>query len=230
MTEPALTLAIETSNPASGGEPGVAVGLTTPDAAQALGLEHLGRGDRHDDLLMPAVERLLARLGHAPRDLTRVAVSIGPGGYTALRIATAAASMIAMATGASLVGVPSAHVAARRAPRGRPFAVALASKNDSTVLTPFDAEGRPAGPPRLLTAANLDGAIPGTLIADRHLPEPIRAAALAAGCRIIEPNFDPTACLELAWSAAPAVSIMPLYGREPEAVTRWRELHPRPNA
>lgn len=233
MTEPTLTLAIETSNPSSGGEPGVALGLTTPHDApgdiQTLGVEPLGAGSRHDDLLMPAVERLLARVNRTPPDLGRIVVSIGPGGYTALRIATAAASMIALATGAALVGVPSALVAARRATRGGPFAVALASKNESTIITPFDAQGRPLGPARLTTARDLAGKFPGTLIADRYLPDAIRDAALAEGCRIIEPVFDPVACLELAWSAEPVAAVTPLYGREAEAVTRWRELHPRPN-
>lgn len=67
---------------------------------------------RHDDHLFPEIERLLALAGAALKDLTRVAVAIGPGSFTGLRVAIAAAQGIARASGARAAGVPTLDVAA----------------------------------------------------------------------------------------------------------------------
>ncbi len=234
---PELTLAIETSNPSArtaggdgtGGaaEPGVALGLTSDQACETLGTEPLGTGDRHDDLLLPAIDRLFTRMGHSPAELRRIVVSVGPGGYTGLRIATSAANLIALATGGSVVSVPSAAVVARSL-RGRgPLAVCLASKGDSAWVTRFDAEGSMTDPGSLRSAADLALLSGETLVGDRFLPAGFRAEAEAAGCPVVEPLFDASACLALAWAfpAREAGEAAPLYGREAEAVTRWRELH-----
>lgn len=222
-----LTLAIESSNPSSGGEPGVALGLTTPDACEVLGIEPLGAGDRHDDLLMPAIDRLFSRLGRSPGELARIAVSVGPGGYTGLRIATSAANLIALVTGGAAVAVPSAAVVAHTLRHPGPLVVCLASKGTSAWVTRFGADGVMTEPGSLRTADTL-ALTPGeTLVGDRFLPGPFRTAARDAGCGVIEPVFDPASCLALAWSypSREAGTISPLYGREAEAVTRWRELH-----
>jgi len=67
---------------------------------------------RHGDELFPAIERLLssARVGLAAVD--RVAVATGPGSFTGLRVAIAAAQGIARGAGASLVGVSTLDVLA----------------------------------------------------------------------------------------------------------------------
>ncbi|MFO0875018.1 MAG: tRNA (adenosine(37)-N6)-threonylcarbamoyltransferase complex dimerization subunit type 1 TsaB [Phycisphaerales bacterium] len=58
------------------------------------------------------VDRAVRRAGLSPRDLRAVAVSIGPGGFTGLRVAIATAKMLSEALGATVVAVPSALVAA----------------------------------------------------------------------------------------------------------------------
>lgn len=230
-TPEAITLAIETSNPSAAepgdahGAAGVALGRSGASGAHLLGVERLRPTGRHDDDLMPAIDRLTGRAGVRPGDLTRVAVSIGPGGYTALRIAVATAKLIAEATGAACVAVPSAMVVARRVEAGgRAFAVALASKNDSTHITRFDEQGRPDLPGRLITATDLGGLNVGLLIADRFLPEPIAAAAREAGVEVRRPVFDPSACFEvsLGLPAVDPAALLPHYAREPDAVTQWR--------
>ncbi|MEM9166290.1 MAG: tRNA (adenosine(37)-N6)-threonylcarbamoyltransferase complex dimerization subunit type 1 TsaB [Planctomycetota bacterium] len=231
-TQPVLTLAIETSNPSSGAAE-VALGMTAPGACELLDTQPLGSGERHDDLLMPAIARLFERARREPDELGRVAVSVGPGGYTGLRIATAAASAIGLATGAAVVGVPSACVAAAGAERdGTPFAVALAFKGESAWVTRFRADGSGLDAGRLMQTGQLGDLSRGTWIADRFLPDPWRRAIQAAGGRIAEPRFEARSVLRLAWSfeAAPDGVVTPLYGREAEAVTRWRALHGGPRA
>lgn len=222
-------LAIETSNPsawtsASPVRPGVAV--LTP------GLDVVARGDidpdaAHEDQLMTAVAGAVARAGLTPRDLGLVAVSTGPGGYTAVRVAVTVAKFIAEATGAACVGVPTARAAALAVPTGRPFAVALASKRDTAFVTRFDAAGSPLEPGQLRTADGLDGAGIGLLVADRFLPDPFKAACARLGIPIIEPVLDAANVARAATTLEPVepTRLEAFYPREPEAVTKWRELH-----
>ncbi len=68
--------------------------------------------NRHTEELMPAISALLALAGVAARDLTAVAVAIGPGSFTGLRVGMAAAKGLALALDLKLVGVPTLDVTA----------------------------------------------------------------------------------------------------------------------
>jgi tRNA threonylcarbamoyladenosine biosynthesis protein TsaB len=241
-TAAATMLAIETSNPsgqagAGPGGPGVAVGWVDGAGVTVLGVERLRTTGRHDDDLMPAIDRLCRRAGVTPRQIGPVAVSIGPGGYTALRVAVATAKMIAEANGGRCIAVPTAMVVAQRLAemdRAAGYAVALASKSAAsgaeTAWVAVSLGGEltleQATRGRVIGAADIGRLGVGVLVADRFFPEAMRSAAERAGMRLVEPVFDPAACLELAVSrAGPAidpVELAPLYPREPEAVTLWR--------
>ncbi len=67
---------------------------------------------RHDDHLFPEIDRLLALVGARLGDVTRLAVAIGPGSFTGLRVAIAAVQGIARASGAAAIGVVTLDVAA----------------------------------------------------------------------------------------------------------------------
>lgn len=231
MLPEGLILGIETSNPSAvepgcGWSPAVALARHTPGTLTPLGTEALNLDRPQDDDLLPAIDRLVRRAGALPRDLRAIALSTGPGGFTALRIATASVKMIAEVTGAQVHGVPSAWVVARRAACASPFAVALASKNDSAWLTQFDPHGSPLTEGRLVYARDFVPARLTALIADRFLPAPFAEACATARVPIIRPNFDPHALIEVAQHATPIdpVSLLPIYPREPEAVTKWRAL------
>ncbi|CAN5172325.1 tRNA (adenosine(37)-N6)-threonylcarbamoyltransferase complex dimerization subunit type 1 TsaB [soil metagenome] len=67
---------------------------------------------RHADELFPTIERVLAR-GHSTLGaVTRIAVATGPGSFSGLRVAIAAAQGIARGRGAALVGVSTLDVLA----------------------------------------------------------------------------------------------------------------------
>ncbi|MEM9662853.1 MAG: tRNA (adenosine(37)-N6)-threonylcarbamoyltransferase complex dimerization subunit type 1 TsaB [Planctomycetota bacterium] len=229
-SDPVLTLAIESSNPSSGGEPGVALGVVSAESCEVLGVEPLGTGERHDDLLMPAIDRLFRNLGQAPGDIHRISVSAGPGGYTGLRIATSTGNLIALATGCPVVAVPSAAVVAHAMAGRGPLVVCLASKGESAWVTRFDGDGVMVGGGSLLSAADLNLRPGETLVGDRFLPDSFRDAATSTGCDTAQPTFSPEACLALSARFPPvqAGNAAPLYGREAEAVTRWRELRGKP--
>lgn len=230
-TPASIFLAIETSNPSATapgepGGPGVAIARVTADSIEPLATEMLHPDAPHDANLIPAIDRAFAKASLRPRDLNAVAVSIGPGGYTAVRVGVTTAKFIAEATGARCFAVPSACVVATRVHNdGTPFAVALGSKDNTVFLTRFCGGRAPLDAGKLITADDLPSDLK-LLISDRFLPKPIRERAHALGIHILPPHFEPLACVEVAQGHQPVdpALLLPLYPREPEAVTKWRAL------
>lgn len=61
----------------------------------------------HSERLLPMVQQLVADADLTPRDLSGVAVSIGPGSFTGLRIGITTAKSLAFALQIPVVGVPT---------------------------------------------------------------------------------------------------------------------------
>lgn len=224
------SLAIETSQGAGG--------LALRDAGGTVHSVALTSRSGLDDQLMPQLNQLAAAADCAPADLELVGVSIGPGGFTGLRIATATAQMLAEATGCALVQVQTALVCVKASgiDAGR-VGVALASKQDTCWLTMVDAATMTTVASAGLTDADaaarqLQGCT--TLLADEHLPGPITDAAQALGLEIREPKWCAEACLALAealHAAREHISpecLVPLYPRAPEAVALFDARQPPP--
>jgi tRNA threonylcarbamoyl adenosine modification protein YeaZ len=220
-------LAIETSQ-GSGG-------LALRDASGIVHVATLTSKSGVDDQLMPELDRLAREAQCAPMELSLVGVSIGPGGFTGLRIATATAKMLAETTSCSLAAVPSALVcasvwASNEPGHDGPLAVALASKRDTTWLSIIE-EGVVtwAG---LVDAASAEVHLArcSILLADAYLPGPITDLAKGYSMAIEPPTFAPEATLELALAMNLAglqecsTTLSPLYPRVPEAVTRFAAL------
>jgi tRNA threonylcarbamoyl adenosine modification protein YeaZ len=192
-------------------------------------VEWLGASARHDDDLLAAVDRMYTRLGLAPADTGVVGVSTGPGGFTGLRVAVATAKMLAESLGAQLVAVPTALVVAERQGGPGPITVALASKEGSVWETRLVRAGNDAPwtveQPGGLTAAGrvrVEGLM--ALLGDQYLPQELRQRCAAAGVVVVEPIFDPVACLlvtsrlfEQGRTIDP-LAIAPIYSRPPAAV------------
>jgi len=62
--------------------------------------------------LAPALAQLWSRTGVAPADLNAVAVAIGPGSYTGLRVGLALAKGLALGQNLPLIGVPTLDILA----------------------------------------------------------------------------------------------------------------------
>jgi len=67
---------------------------------------------RHGDELFPTIERVLSQARKKISDVDRIAVATGPGSFTGLRVAIAAAQGIARGAGAALVGISTLDVLA----------------------------------------------------------------------------------------------------------------------
>lgn len=235
-----LILGIENSNPDRG--PGgfhgeVALACSEGKRIVALGREPLNPASERDDDVMPAIDRLFRSAGCRPADLGAVAVSIGPGGFTGLRIATVTAKALAESLGCQCFAVPTAEALARGVEpsirASRRLAVCLAWKNESVWCTRFRPDGT-AGSAELVPfervlepAERLDR---WAIVADDRLVARLRVDGLVPeGAAVISPAYDALAVIEAAEGLDPVepTALAPLYPREPEAVTKWRALHPR---
>jgi tRNA threonylcarbamoyladenosine biosynthesis protein TsaB len=96
-----LVLAIDTAGP----DCAVALARSAADGVQVLASvsENIGRG--HAERLMPIVESVLRQASYRFRDLDRVAVTVGPGSFTGVRVGIAAARGLALALDIPAVGV-----------------------------------------------------------------------------------------------------------------------------
>lgn len=61
----------------------------------------------HSEKLMAAIDRLLCGAGLAVEDMDGIAVSIGPGSFTGLRIGLSTAKGLSYASGKPLIGIPT---------------------------------------------------------------------------------------------------------------------------
>lgn len=87
-------------------------GLALHDGTAVIA-EHGWRcANNHTIELSPAIDAALRRAGLEPADLAAIAVAIGPGSYTGLRVGLALAKGLALANGLPLIGVPTLDIVA----------------------------------------------------------------------------------------------------------------------
>ncbi|HJO15763.1 MAG TPA: tRNA (adenosine(37)-N6)-threonylcarbamoyltransferase complex dimerization subunit type 1 TsaB [Phycisphaerales bacterium] len=185
-----------------------------------------------DDQLLPEIDRLLCASGDCPADISLVGASIGPGGFTGLRITIATVKMLAKACQCDVVGVPTASIAAVQwrgtHPGDAPVAVALATKRGETWLTVVDGSGHHIEQGQQVDAPTAQRVLGAcgvhVLLADETLPEAFQAVAQSIGATIEPLWCTSEACLALTEQAHAAgqlsdvESLIPLYPRAPEAV------------
>ena len=111
-----LTLGIATATSQVG------VALAGPDGPVAS--LHVRQGRRHAELLAPGIETLMRMAGVGMSSVGRIAVDIGPGLFTGLRVGVATAKALASARDLPIVGCSSLEVLAHaHHGGGRPVAV-----------------------------------------------------------------------------------------------------------
>lgn len=93
------------------------ISIALHDGQQVLAEQTWRSENRHTVELAPAVRALMRHANLAPADLSALAVAIGPGSYTGLRIGVALAKGIAGACRLPLVGVSSFDILAAQQPR-----------------------------------------------------------------------------------------------------------------
>jgi tRNA threonylcarbamoyl adenosine modification protein YeaZ len=141
-------LAIDTALPA--------VSVCVLDSAEALPdvVESVAMERGHAEALLPMIDRVMARVDGGFSALGRIAVTVGPGSFTGLRVGIAAARAIGIACGVPTVGVST--LAALAAPlildeKPDVIAVAIDAKHGNVYFVAFEPGGRMLKPPHLST-------------------------------------------------------------------------------
>lgn len=109
----------------------------------------------HAEALIPMIAEVMAAAAPACpagfEDLDGIAVTVGPGGFTGVRIGLSAARAIGLAAERSVLGLTAFEaVAAAQPPCDLPLLVALGSKRADVYAQLFDSEGRSCGGPAAL--------------------------------------------------------------------------------
>ncbi len=183
------------------------------------------------EALLPAAHAALGLAGAPLEDVGRILVGVGPGTFTGIRIAAAAARSLALAAGVPLS--KGSTLAALAAP-------ALASAEESDVLAVIDARRRQIFVQRFTAEGASPGGIlcvhPGGLRVDGAPlivgDGAVRYGEVLSGLGRIPDDASPlhrVTASGLALSAdllpVPAAEVVPLYVREPDAEVR-RDLNP----
>ena len=112
---------------------------------------------------MPMIEAALKRCGLAFGDIARIAVTIGPGSFTGVRVGVAAARGLGLALAVPVVGIGSLHALAFVAlePRrgGTAVAVLGAARDEVYALVQDIASGRVLHGPAVFRVEELAGAL-----------------------------------------------------------------------
>lgn len=145
--------------------------------------EEMERGQA--ERLNPMVGEVMAASGLAFDDIDAVAVTVGPGAFTGLRIGLAVARAIGLAAGIPVVGITTFAALARAVPEaeaaGRTLLVAVNGKRRDVFVQLFDAGGRPLGEPGALDPGAAMETLPQGPVLIAGDGGPMLRAALA-GC------------------------------------------------
>jgi len=202
-----------------------AVCVATDESDDLLAEESIVLARGHAEALLPMIERVVARIEGGFESLGRVAVTVGPGSYTGLRVGLSAARAIGLATGVPVVGVTtlSALLAPQLALNGDGLiAAAIDARHGAIYLQAMSIAGGVVVPPRHLSlgdAVERLGDRPVTVVGSGA---PILADAVsAAGGQATVADVAPP---QIAWIASlglvadPDQALpRPLYLRGPDA-------------
>ena len=227
-------LAIETS--------GARGGIALVEDGHVVATRALDENMRHARDLVPAMDSACKQAGWDPRAVDVVAVSIGPGSFTGVRIAVVTAKTIAWDTGAKVVAAPSLRALAHNAPAdaGR-IACILDAKRGGLFASVFERRGAEA-----LWLDGLEETFGPAVIEPEDLARRLQKPALVLGhglpkaqaalagfelspAPLWDIRIEETA--RLGWEMAQRgefadpLRLQPVYIRLPEAQEIWERRH-----
>ena len=208
-----MLLALDTATPA--------VTVALADGDRVLAERTTVDARRHGELLAPAVEAVLRDAGVGRTRLDRVAVGVGPGPFTGLRVGLVTARTLGAALRLPVVGVCTLDVLALMAVDdgvAGPFRVVTDALRREVHWAAYDTDGTDGtGAPRRLDGPHVDR--PADVAWD--------GPAVGAGAAAYRDHFPgsrgpqlPTAAAMCRWVARglPLLEPEPLYLRRPDAV------------
>jgi tRNA threonylcarbamoyladenosine biosynthesis protein TsaB len=128
-----LVLGFDTATPA--------VSVALHDGGRVIAEASALDARRHSELLAPMIAKIMADAGASRADLTAIAVGVGPGPYTGLRVGVVTARVLGSVLSLPVSGVCSLDVIAASASPAGPFLVADARRKE-VYWARYDAAGR----------------------------------------------------------------------------------------
>lgn len=196
------------------------VGCAVGDGAGVRASVHAVAPRRHAESLAPQIRQVLTEADLAVGDLDLIAVDVGPGLYTGLRVGITTGRAMAHMLGIPMIGVTSLEAVAHQA--GGDVTVAIDARRGEVFHERFvegvGAGPAVAGPADVVPAARVvgDGAAlyeaeltaAGSRVDTTAIGHPLPESVLALAARRVDRAVAPAA-------------ITPLYLREPDAVAKF---------
>ena len=199
-----LLLAFDTSSPA--------ITVALHDGDRLLAEHTVIDARRHGELLAPGIARVLEHAGKAASDLTDIAVGVGPGPFTGLRVGLMTARALADALPVRLRGVCSLDVVAAAVVSSEFYLVASDARRREVYWATYTPDG-----------TRVDGPL-----VDKPADVGWRGPSYGAGAAMYTDGFDnvvnaelPNAAVLASMVAAGTAMLLPadpLYLRRPDAV------------
>ncbi|MEU1198569.1 tRNA (adenosine(37)-N6)-threonylcarbamoyltransferase complex dimerization subunit type 1 TsaB [Streptomyces sp. NPDC005813] len=177
-----LLLALDTATPA--------VTVALHDGTSVIASSSQVDARRHGELLLPAVDRVLAEAGHRLDAVTGIVVGVGPGPYTGLRVGLMTADTFGLALGVPVHGVCTLDALAYASDIDGPFVAATDARRKEVYWARYADRRTRVTDPAVDRPGDLDvGGLPavgaGALLypdtfPDAHAPEHVSAAAMAS--------------------------------------------------
>ena len=176
----------------------------------------------HAQLLMPLLVELMAGAGLGFGDIDRFAVTTGPGSFTGIRVALAAAHGLALGTGKPIIGVTVFDVIAAQATAIAAFPrllVAIDSRRAEIFVQRFDGNGTAQSEPAMLAPdAVADWIGPGPVMLAGDGASLLAPYLPAAAISDLPSLVDPAVLARLAATHAAGAPPAPFYLRPPDAI------------
>jgi tRNA threonylcarbamoyladenosine biosynthesis protein TsaB len=233
-------LAIETAT--------IEVGVAIADETGPLATVASRPGRLQAETLHPAIAEACRVAGLGLGEVDAIAVDVGPGLFTGLRVGIAAAKALAAALGVKIVTATSLEVLASASPPGSGIVVPVIDMRRGEVawlaLSTPGSDVRVGAPAELAEdlagsqpRADAQGVAPILLVGDGALryreflaralsPEPVFGGSEMAAPPVVSLAVLAVAAMKSGRCCDPA-EVRPLYGREADARINWTSRHDR---
>lgn len=203
----------------------VSVSVALHDGSRVLAEDHSEGSMAHGEQLSPSIERVLAQAGRTPADLTDIAVGVGPGPYTGLRVGVVTALTLGHTLGLKTHGICSldalGFAAHNELKLEHDFIVAIDARRKEVYWSRFNGAGRRVSEPAVDRP---------DVVASLGLPVVGRGGSIHSDkLDWLEGPMDPKASDLAALVASNEVEILPLeplYLRRPDAVPQTLVVSP----
>jgi len=205
-----VLLALDTSTPS--------VTAAVHDGTRVLAEATVVDARRHGELLAGQVAQVLAEAGLTPADLTAIAVGVGPGPFTGLRVGVVTALTLGLALSVPVHGVCSLDALAWRAVVDGPFVVATDARRREVYWARYDTGGGRLGPAGVCKPADLAAELGGLPVVGpgAELYADVFGGVVGACAPLSAGALAEVALAALA-SGAALLPARPLYLRRPDA-------------